>query len=407
MLKVQKIFEQAALPLADAGEPERRIQIPGYQPFKSDFLLRPLSGKLGEKLTVTPRNTFDRIDAWDLVIDGNYPIKKGYSGSPVIDLQSGKVVGVASHRLDSGEKGVAVSIGALPGLWPDMPDALRRAFEPTQGSESSRTSENAHTKQKKSPICEIVREAGDFQVRTTDEAQGGQSQPNFSRLPAKLCDRDPHEGTFWDFFCKHEDDAACRGRPKFFFIHGNAGECHMNLIERLRQTKIKYYVENRYQDESALPYLIKAPVSVEKDLSVHQTRIYQNTGPTRSVVLIDEIDKAPRDLPNDVLNEIEDMRFRVRETDWPPFEADPKYRPILILTSNSEKNLPDAFVRRCVFYHIPFPDKTALKNIIVRRFSDVPEFDPVMSDGFIDSALDHFDQIRSLNLKKPRPLLNV
>src|SRR4051794_20629486 len=66
----------------------------------------------------------------------------------------------------------------------------------------------------------------------------------------------------------------------------------------------------------------------------------QGRGPTRSVVLIDEIDKAPRDLPNDVLNEIEHLTFTVRET-GKPFKADSGYRPILVLTSNSEKNLPD------------------------------------------------------------------
>jgi MoxR-like ATPase len=71
------------------------------------------------------------------------------------------------------------------------------------------------------------------------------------------------------------------------------------------------------------------------------------------VVLIDEIDKAPRDLPNDLLNEIEGMEFTVRETGQ-RFAATDGYRPIVILTSNSEKNLPDAFLRRCVFYHIDF-----------------------------------------------------
>src|SRR5437870_4016251 len=72
----------------------------------------------------------------------------------------------------------------------------------------------------------------------------------------------------------------------------------------------------------------------------------RDAGPVRSVGLVDEIDKAPRDLPNDVLNELERMSFAVTETRR-SFTADPRYRPILILTSNSEKNLPDAFLRRC------------------------------------------------------------
>lgn len=120
-------------------------------------------------------------------------------------------------------------------------------------------------------------------------------------------------------------------------------------------------------------------------------------GPTRSIVLIDEIDKAPRDLPNDVLNEIEKMQFKVKETGI-TFKADKNYRPILVLTSNSEKNLPDAFLRRCVFYHISFPSAKQLKIIIKKRFSDHPGF----SDKFIEGAIDHFIEIRNL-VKKKKP----
>jgi MoxR-like ATPase len=118
-------------------------------------------------------------------------------------------------------------------------------------------------------------------------------------------------------------------------------------------------------------------------------------GPTRSVVLIDEIDKAPRDLPNDVLDEIEKMRFRVEET-GKTFEADKRLRPILVLTSNSEKNLPDAFLRRCVFYHIPFPLPEQLKEIVQKRFANRPDFTP----AFIDAAVNSFFKIRGLALKK-------
>jgi MoxR-like ATPase len=92
----------------------------------------------------------------------------------------------------------------------------------------------------------------------------------------------------------------------------------------------------------------------------------RGTGPRRSVVLIDEIDKAPRDLPNDLLNEVEEMRFTVRETGR-SFAADRAYRPILVLTSNSEKNLPDAFLRRCVYFHVPVPTPERLEEIVARR----------------------------------------
>ncbi len=117
----------------------------------------------------------------------------------------------------------------------------------------------------------------------------------------------------------------------------------------------------------------------------------------RAVVLIDEIDKAPRDLPNDVLNEFENMEFEIKET-GEKFTANKANRPILILTSNSEKNLPDAFLRRCIYYHIPFPDKDTLMEIIRRRLS--------LSDTFINNmlmdAVNHFMQIRTAKgLRKP------
>jgi MoxR-like ATPase len=133
--------------------------------------------------------------------------------------------------------------------------------------------------------------------------------------------------------------------------------------------------------EEANPYL---PVSL------------RDQGPTRSVVLIDEIDKAPRDLPNDVLNEIESMSFTAKET-GKTFASDQRYRPILVLTSNSEKNLPDAFLRRCVFYHIAFPDVDRLKQIVQRRLDLGSNFRPEM----VDHAIQHFQELRELGLRKP------
>lgn len=120
----------------------------------------------------------------------------------------------------------------------------------------------------------------------------------------------------------------------------------------------------------------------------------RHRGPTRSVVLIDEIDKAPRDLPNDILHEIEQMSFTVKETGR-TFTAEQRFRPILVLTSNSEKHLPDPFLRRCVFFHISFPDSSRLKEIVQRRLP-LGSFTPEM----LDHALRHFEQIRSLPLKK-------
>lgn len=125
-------------------------------------------------------------------------------------------------------------------------------------------------------------------------------------------------------------------------------------------------------------------------------RAIMESGSKRSVVLIDEIDKAPRDLPNDILNELENMAFSVKET-GEQYEAEEANRPILILTSNSEKNLPDAFLRRVVYYHIPFPDKATLAKIVQGRLD--------LSDSFkanmLQEAIDHFVEIRrSKGLRK-------
>jgi MoxR-like ATPase len=89
--------------------------------------------------------------------------------------------------------------------------------------------------------------------------------------------------------------------------------------------------------------------------------------PRSSVVLIDEVDKAPREFPNDLLNETESGEFRVRELDFALRKAQTGARVLVILTSNFEKSLPNAFLRRCVFYHIPFPDDAQLLEIVNLR----------------------------------------
>lgn len=99
-------------------------------------------------------------------------------------------------------------------------------------------------------------------------------------------------------------------------------------------------------------------------------------GVGRSVVLIDEIDKAPRDFPNDILNELERLYFRIPELQQPDsrsvreVRADPAFRPLLVLTSNNERNLPAPFLRRCVFHHIEFPkqdEQERMRQIIERN----------------------------------------
>ena len=89
--------------------------------------------------------------------------------------------------------------------------------------------------------------------------------------------------------------------------------------------------------------------------------------PRSSVVLIDEVDKAPREFSNDLLNEMESGEFRIRELDFTLRRPGNNARVVVILTSNFEKSLPNAFLRRCVYYHIPFPSDEQLLSIINLR----------------------------------------
>lgn len=101
----------------------------------------------------------------------------------------------------------------------------------------------------------------------------------------------------------------------------------------------------------------------------------------RSVVLIDEIDKAPRDVPNDLLTELEHMYFRIPELGRFEVRADPEFRPVVIITSNSEKALPPAFLRRCVFHHVTFPEQKQMQEILRTRFPEfVSETSPLVGD---------------------------
>lgn len=90
-------------------------------------------------------------------------------------------------------------------------------------------------------------------------------------------------------------------------------------------------------------------------------------GPLRSVVLIDEIDKASRDFPNDLLHEIAAMSFRISELGM-DIAANCDFRPIIVITSNRERPLPDPFLRRCVFYNIEPPSYEQLIEIVTCRF---------------------------------------
>ena len=113
----------------------------------------------------------------------------------------------------------------------------------------------------------------------------------------------------------------------------------------------------------------------------------------RVILLIDEIDKADIEFPNDLLQEIDKMEFYVYETNE---TIKAKHRPIIIITSNNEKELPDAFLRRCFFHYIAFPDRNTLQKIVDVHY-------PNISQSLVSEALDVFFDVRQVPGLKKKP----
>jgi len=137
------------------------------------------------------------------------------------------------------------------------------------------------------------------------------------------------------------------------------------------------------------------------DGDVGDIRAYIKLGPlgrtfkagVRHVLLIDEIDKADMEFPNDLLLELDEMRFTVMETGD---EIAAKERPVVIITSNNEKELPDAFLRRCIFHFIDFPDVALMKQIV-----DVHH--PNLDAALLDQVLIKFYWLRGQNELRKKP----
>ena len=111
------------------------------------------------------------------------------------------------------------------------------------------------------------------------------------------------------------------------------------------------------------------------------------------VLLIDEIDKADIEFPNDLLQELDRMEFFVYETKQ---VVKAKNRPIIIITSNNEKELPDAFLRRCFFHYIKFPDKETMEQIVNVHFPDLKK-------ALLKEALEAFYKVRDVRGLKKKP----
>jgi MoxR-like ATPase len=137
------------------------------------------------------------------------------------------------------------------------------------------------------------------------------------------------------------------------------------------------------------------------DGDVKDIRHYIKMGPLgrafasekRVVILIDEVDKADIEFPNDLLHELDRMRFIVGETGD---EVVAKQRPVVVITSNNEKELPDAFLRRCVFHFIDFPDAELMKRIVRVHH-------PRIEQELIDQAVVAFYELRELPRLRKRP----
>jgi MoxR-like ATPase len=115
--------------------------------------------------------------------------------------------------------------------------------------------------------------------------------------------------------------------------------------------------------------------------------------PEQVVLLIDEIDKADLEFPNDLLNELEEMSFYIPETNE---TITATHRPIVVITSNAEKELPDAFLRRCIFHYIEFPNSVLMEEIIRVHF-------PNIKDNLLREALKTFYKLREIDDFRKKP----
>ncbi|MEM8631760.1 MAG: MoxR family ATPase [Pseudomonadota bacterium] len=166
-------------------------------------------------------------------------------------------------------------------------------------------------------------------------------------------------------------------------------EWHIKSTTRAAQGLYEYDAVSRLRDSQL------------GDERVHDVRNYIRKGmlwqafetDEKCVLLIDEIDKADIEFPNDLLQELDRMEFHVYET-GETIRA--RTRPIVIITSNTEKELPDAFLRRCFFHYIRFPDLETMKRIVEVHF-------PGIKERLLTTALTQFYEVRETQGLKKRP----
>ncbi|MEL6671920.1 MAG: MoxR family ATPase [Bacteroidota bacterium] len=165
-----------------------------------------------------------------------------------------------------------------------------------------------------------------------------------------------------------------------------------DAVRHFRDANLKDGPRKPTQDYIKLSALGKAIALTNPQALAGTGLLPAGTQPQNSVVLIDEVDKAPTDFPNDILYEIEHKSFEIKELGL-RVEAGVEHRPIIILTSNSEKNLPEAFLRRCVFFHIPFPNTNQLVEIVQKHLGETSAYAS-------DQLIQHFESVRKTVRKK-------
>lgn len=158
------------------------------------------------------------------------------------------------------------------------------------------------------------------------------------------------------------------GSPNEYVTLGPLGAAIL-LASETRSTHLKEYPN--------------ALVAFAEELAKYQEQIRQDI-PLRSVVLVDEVDKAPRDFPNDLLNELERLRFRIQEANNQEIRSSSTLRPLVILTSNAERELPEPFLRRCAYFNIDA--QAQLDTIVEKRLGVITPL--------TKAALDHYKALR-------------
>ena len=166
-------------------------------------------------------------------------------------------------------------------------------------------------------------------------------------------------------------------------------EWHVKSTTKAQQGLYEYDAVSRLRDSQL------------GDARVHDVKNYIRKGKLwqafeaegRVVLLIDEVDKADIEFPNDLLQELDRMEFHVYET-GETIRA--RHRPVVIITSNNEKELPDAFLRRCFFHYIRFPDPETMKAIVAVHF-------PGIKEALLTTALTQFYELREMPGLKKRP----